>query len=381
MISRRKFLKTGIAGTCAFCTGYTPFASTIVASNRSASERYEEVEFPVTEAMYYKQLPDVRVECELCPRACKIADLERGYCGVRENRDGKYYTLVHSRVCALNVDPIEKKPLFHYMPGTRAYSLATAGCNIECKFCQNWQISQFRPEQIDSIKITPEEAVRFAKEKKCKTIAYTYSEPVVFYEYMYDTARVGKREGIGSVMISNGYIKKEPLIKLCKELNAVKIDFKAFTEKFYKETCSGELKPVLDTLLTLKEIGIWFEMVVLIVPTLNDSEKELRDMCSWINDNLGPDVPIHFSRFHSTYKIKNLPPTPVKTLEKARNIAIESGLNFAYTGNVPGHPGESTYCPGCKKIVIKRVGYTILQNSLNGNECGNCKHPIPGVWH
>jgi len=381
MISRRKFLKTGIAGTCAFCAGYTPFASTIMASNRSASERYEEVEFPVTEAMYYKQLPDVRVECELCPRACKIADLERGYCGVRENRDGKYYTLVHSRVCALNVDPIEKKPLFHYMPGTRAYSLATAGCNIECKFCQNWQISQFRPEQIDSIKITPEEAVRFAKEKKCKTIAYTYSEPVVFYEYMYDTARVGKREGIGSVMISNGYIKKEPLIKLCKELNAVKIDFKAFTEKFYKETCSGELKPVLDTLLTLKEIGIWFEMVVLIVPTLNDSEKELRDMCSWINDNLGPDVPIHFSRFHSTYKIKNLPPTPVKTLEKARSIAIESGLNFAYTGNVPGHPGESTYCPGCKEIVIKRVGYTILQNSLNGNECGNCKHPIPGVWH
>ncbi len=380
MISRRKFLKTGIAGTCAFCTGYTPFASTISASNRNASERYEEDEFPVTEAMYYKQLPDVRVECELCPRACKIADLERGYCGVRENRDGKYYTLVHSRVCALNVDPIEKKPLFHYMPGTRAYSLATAGCNIECKFCQNWQISQFRPEQIDSIKITPEEAVRFAKEKKCKTIAYTYSEPVVFYEYMYDTARVGKREGVGSVMISNGYIKKEPLIKLCKELNAVKIDFKAFTEKFYKETCSGELKPVLDTLLTLKEIGIWFEMVVLLVPTLNDSEKELRDMCSWINDNLGPDVPIHFSRFHSTYKIKNLPPTPVKTLEKARNIAIESGLNFAYTGNVPGHPGESTYCPDCKEVVIKRVGYTILQNSLNGNECGNCKHPIPGVW-
>ena len=376
MISRRGFLRTGIAGTCAFCTGYTPFATAVNASGM------DEEEFPATEAMYYKQLPDIRVECELCPRACQVADLERGYCGVRENRNGKYYTLVHSRVCSLNADPIEKKPLFHYLPGTKAYSIATAGCNIECKFCQNWQISQFRPEQIeDTIKLTPEEVVRFAKERSCDTIAYTYSEPVVFYEYMYDTARVGKREGIGSVMISNGYIKKEPLVELCKELSAVKIDFKAFTEKFYKETCSGELKPVLETLVTLKEIGIWFEVVMLMVPTLNDSEKELKDMCSWIYENLGPDVPIHFSRFHSTYKIKNLPPTPIKTLEMARNIAIESGLNFAYTGNVPGHPGESTYCPDCKEVLIKRVGYTILQYSLNGNKCGNCKHPIPGVWH
>ena len=376
MISRRGFLRTGIAGTCAFCTGYTPFATAVSASGMN------EEEFPATEARYYKQLPDVRVECELCPRACQVADLERGYCGVRENRNGKYYTLVHSRVCSRYADPIEKKPLFHYLPGTKAYSIATAGCNIECKFCQNWQISQFRPEQIeDTIKLTPEEVVRFAKERSCDTIAYTYSEPVVFYEYMYDTARVGKREGVGSVMISNGYIKKEPLVELCKELSAVKIDFKAFTEKFYKETCSGELKPVLETLVTLKEIGIWFEIVMLVIPTLNDSDKELNDMCSWIYENLGPDVPVHFSRFHSTYKIKNLPPTPTKTLEKARNIAIESGLNFAYTGNVPGHPGESTYCPDCKEVLIKRVGYTILQYSLNGNKCGNCKHPIPGVWH
>ena len=375
MISRRGFLRTGIAGTCAFCTGYTPFVTAVNASGM------DEEEFPAIEAMYYKKLPDIRVECELCPRACQVADLERGYCGCRENRNGKYYTLVHSRVCSLNADPIEKKPLFHYLPGTRAYSIATAGCNIECKFCQNWQISQFRPEQIDNIKLTPEEVVRFAKEKSCDTIAYTYSEPVVFYEYMYDTARVGKREGVGSVMISNGYIKKEPLVELCKELSAVKIDFKAFTEKFYKETCSGELKPVLETLVTLKEIGIWFEIVMLVIPTLNDSDKELNDMCSWIYENLGADVPVHFSRFSSRYKIKNLPPTPIKTLEKARNIAIESGLNFAYTGNVPGHPGESTYCPDCKEVLIKRVGYTILQYSLNGNKCGNCKHPIPGIWH
>ena len=381
MISRRKFLKTGISGACAFCAASTPLLSAIKTSTGSTTKTNDEDEFPITEAMYYKKLKDDRVECELCPRGCKVADLERGYCGVRENRNGKYYTLVHSRVCALNVDPIEKKPLFHYLPGTGAYSIATAGCNIECKFCQNWQISQFRPEQVDNMRLTPEEVVRFAKEKKCKTIAYTYSEPVIFYEYMCDTARVGKREGVGSVMISNGYIKKKPLVELCKVLNAVKIDFKGFTEKFYKETCSGELKPVLESLTTLKETGIWFEIVVLVVPTLNDSEKELKAMCLWINKNLGSDVPIHFTRFHPTYKIKNLPPTPVKTLEKARDIAIESGLNFAYTGNIPGHPGENTYCPGCKEIVIKRIGFTILRNSLKDSKCGNCKHPIPGVWH
>ncbi|MCP5007005.1 MAG: AmmeMemoRadiSam system radical SAM enzyme [Planctomycetes bacterium] len=341
---------------------------------------YDEDVFPAVEAMYYEQLPDVRVECKLCPRGCKIADLERGYCGVRENRDGRYFTLVHSRVCAHNIDPIEKKPLFHYLPGAKAYSIATAGCNIECKFCQNWQISQFRPEQLNNKKLTPMDVVHLAKAKKCEVIAYTYSEPVVFYEYVYDTAREAKRLGVRSVMISNGYIMKEPLIKLCKELDAVKIDFKAFSEKFYKETCSGELQPVLDTLLTLKELGIWFEVVVLIVPTLNDSSEELKGMCSWINTNLGVDVPIHFSRFHPTYKIKNLPPTPIKTLERARNIAIESGLNFAYVGNVPGHPGENTYCPECKELVIKRAGHTILQNFLEGSECGKCKHPIPGVW-
>ncbi|GJQ58355.1 MAG: AmmeMemoRadiSam system radical SAM enzyme [Candidatus Scalindua sp.] len=375
MISRRELIKSGAIAACSVCTGYVPFSSVL-----NASGIYDEEEFPAKEAMYYKQLPEERVECELCPRGCKVADLERGYCGVRENRGGKYYTLVHSRVCALNVDPIEKKPLFHYLPGRRAYSLATAGCNIECKFCQNWQISQFRPEQLNNIKLSPGDVVRGAKAEKCEVIAFTYSEPVIFYEYVYDTARSARKAGVKSVMISNGYIEEEPLIKLCKELDAVKIDFKAFTEKFYKETCSGELKPVLDTLLRLRDHGIWFEVVMLVVPTLNDSPEELKAMCSWIKMNLGTDVPIHFTRFHPTYKIKNLPPTPIKTLERARNIAIESGLNFAYIGNLPGHPGENTYCPGCKEMVIRRAGHTILQNSIQGGECGNCNHPIPGVW-
>ena len=294
--------------------------------------------------------------------------------------EGAYYTLVHSRVCALNVDPIEKKPMFHFLPGTKAYSLATAGCNVECKFCQNWQISQYRPEQVESIKLTPEDVVKDAKTSGSKTIAYTYSEPVVFYEYMFDTARLGNDHGLKSVMISNGYIQEKPLMELCQYLSAVKIDLKSFTEKFYQETCTGELKPVLNTLTTLKKVGIWFEIVMLVIPTLNDSEKEFREMCAWIKENLGPDVPIHFTRFHPTYKIKNLPPTPVKTLEMARKVALDTGLHFPYVGNVPGHDGENTYCPHCKNIVIRRAGFSILENHLKGNKCKDCDQPIPGIW-
>jgi len=288
----------------------------------------------------YKKLENLRIQCEICPRKCSVADLERGYCGNKENRDGKYYTLVYSRPCAVHVDPIEKKPLFHYLPGTPALSIATAGCNIECKFCQNWQISQFRPEQVENYNLSPQEIVRQAKEYRTPTIAYTYSEPVVFYTYMYDTAKLAKKEGIGSVMISNGYIAEEPLVELCKQLSAVKVDLKAFTEKFYKEICSGELKPVLQGLETLKKIGIWYEIVVLIVPTLNDSEKEIREMSMWIKDHLGSEAPVHFSRFYPMYKIKNLPRTPVKSVEKARKIAMEVGLKYVYLGNVFGHEGR-----------------------------------------
>ena len=379
MITRRALIKTGVLGACTLCLGqkitswaedvYTP--ETLQGINQG---------FPVKEAMYYKKREDLRVECELCPRKCTIADMERGYCGVRENRGGTYYTLVHSRVCALTVAPSEKNPMLHYLPGTKAYSLATAGCNVECKFCQNWQISQYRPEQIESMRLSPEDVVKNAKANGCKAIAFTYSEPVVFYEYMYDIVRLAKDHGLKSVMISNGYIQEKPLTDLCRSLNAVKIDLKGFSEKFYRETCSGELKPVLNTLQTLKKLGIWFEIVVLVVPTLNDMENEFRDMCLWIKENLGLDVPIHFTRFHPTYKLKNLPPTSVKTLEMARKIALDTGLRFPYVGNVPGHEGENTYCPHCQHVVIKRAGFSIMENRLKDNACMDCKQPMPGIW-
>jgi pyruvate formate lyase activating enzyme len=286
--SRREFLKVIAGSMCSTTIASEGLGHSGILGYMGGSEARAD-ELPLKESMYYKKLENLRIECEICPRKCKVADLERGYCGNKENRDGKYYTLVYSRPCSVHVDPIEKKPLFHYLPGTPALSIATAGCNIECKFCQNWQISQFRPEQVRNFDLPPEEIVRLAREHKAPTIAYTYSEPVVFYTYMYDTAKLAKQEGIGSVMISNGYITEEPLVELCKELSAVKVDLKAFTEKFYKEICSGELKPVLEGLETLKKIGIWYEIVVLIVPTLNDGGQEIREMSMWIIPSISPD--------------------------------------------------------------------------------------------
>ena len=339
-----------------------------------------EEKLSLKEVSYYKKLADLKIQCQICPKECEIADLERGYCGNKENRKGTYYSLVYAQACAAHIDPIEKKPLFHYLPSTPAFSIAAAGCNFECKFCQNWRIAQYRPEQVESFSLPPGELVSLAEQKACPTIAFTYTEPVVYYEYMYDTAQHARSRGVGSVMISNGYIREEPLIKLCKQLNGVKIDLKSFSEKFYKEYCSGELKPVLNTLKTLKKTGIWYEIVVLLIPTLNDSDHEIRGMCEWIKSELGVDVPIHFSRFHPMYKIKNLPSTPVKTLETALSIARDVGLHYVYLGNVPGHEGESTYCPRCGKVVIGRVGYHITTNVLKDGTCPFCKQQIPGVW-
>ena len=331
-------------------------------------------------ALFWDERPDRRVKCRLCPRECEVADVERGYCGVRENQGGKYQTLVYGALCSANVDPIEKKPLFHYLPGTQAFSVATAGCNIECKFCQNWQISQYRPEQVESTLVPPAQLVAACKSRQCPTIAYTYSEPVIFYEYMHDTAALGRAQGVGSVMISNGYIQEKPLRQLCRQLTGVKIDFKAFTEKFYQEMCAARLKPVMSTLETLKDIGIWFELVVLIVPTLNDSLDEIKHMGEWVVKTLGPDVPMHFTRFHPTYRVTNLPQTPVATLERCRQIALDAGVHYVYAGNVPMHPGENTYCHNCKTELIRRIGFQVASNQLKDGKCPKCNTAIAGVW-
>jgi pyruvate formate lyase activating enzyme len=332
------------------------------------------------EALFWEKQPELRAKCVLCPRECLVDDTERGYCGVRENVGGQYQTLVYGALCSANVDPIEKKPLFHYLPGTTAFSVATAGCNLECKFCQNWQISQFRPEQVASAEVPPARLVEMTVARQCPTIAYTYSEPTVFYEYMHDSAAAARQRGIGSVMISSGYLQEKPLRQLCRQLTAVKIDFKAFSPKFYADMCSGRLEPVLATLETLKDVGIWFEIVTLVVPTLNDSPEEIGALAGWVREHLGPDVPVHFTRFHPTFRVTNLPPTPVATLERCRQIALDAGLHYVYAGNVPLHAGENTYCHGCRQELIRRVGFQVASNVIRDGKCPKCDTSIPGVW-
>ncbi|HOW85282.1 MAG TPA: AmmeMemoRadiSam system radical SAM enzyme [Candidatus Aminicenantes bacterium] len=332
------------------------------------------------EARHYVKLPDREIECRLCPRFCRLGDKERGYCGVRENVGGTYYSLVYGKVCSLNVDPIEKKPFFHFLPGATALSLATAGCNVNCKFCQNWEISQVRPEQVEAYDLSPEDAAARAAGSGCPAIAYTYTEPTVFFEYMVDTAVRARRRGIRSVVVTGGHINPEPLAELLQVVDAVKVDLKGFTEAFYRSYVRGALKPVLETIRTVAGSKVWLEIVVLVIPTLNDDPATIREMCRWIRSEAGDRVPVHFSRFQPMYLVRNLPPTPVSTLVAAKRIALEEGLRFVYVGNVPGHEAENTFCPGCGREVISRFGFTIKAMRMKKGRCESCGTPIPGIW-
>lgn len=333
------------------------------------------------EAKFYQKLSSKQVQCRLCPRQCTVANGRRGYCGVRENRDGTYYTLVHSRVCTAHVDPIEKKPLFHFLPGASAFSIATGGCNVNCKFCQNWEISQARPEQLRATYLPPKLLAEAALQNHCQMLAYTYSEPTVFCEYILDAAADGRAAGLKSVVVSNGFIQQEPLKELCRHVDAIKVDLKAFSPKYYREIVNGELQPVLDSLTTIRKQGTWTEIVYLVVPTLNDSDGEFRNLARWVKAELGPDVPIHFTRFFPLYRLRNLPPTPLESLQRAKTIADAEGLQYVYIGNVPGHPAENTYCPKCRKLVVERTGFTITQMHIRKSKCSYCQHVIAGRWH
>ena len=332
------------------------------------------------EARHYEKLPNRKIKCKLCPRECVIDDRERGYCGVRENHGGTYYTLVHSRICAAHVDPVEKKPFFHVAPGTMAFSVATAGCNVNCRMCQNWDISQVRPEQVRATRIPPNDLAQLARQSRCPSIAYTYSEPVVFFEYVVDAARASRAAGIRNLVVTGGFIQQDPLRELCGCVDAVKVDLKGITEKFYKEVVNGELKPVLDALVTLRMQSMWTEIVYLVIPTLNDTDQEFRDLARWVKSELGVDVPVHFSRFHPEYLLKNLPVTPLATLERAKAAADAEGLHYVYLGNLPGHPAESTYCPKCRHVVIERMGLAMQAMHLRKGKCEYCGQSIPGVW-
>jgi pyruvate formate lyase activating enzyme len=297
------------------------------------------------------------------------------------NRNGTLYTLGYGNPVAVNVDPIEKKPFFNVMPGEGAYSIAVAGCNMRCIFCQNWQISQAKPDEVDAYDMPPEKIVAGAIENKCKFIVYTYTEPTVFYEYMLDICKLARAKGLKNAMHTCGYINKEPLVELLKYMDAVNVDLKGFNESFYRKMGAfAELAPVLDAIKTVKEQGVWLEITNLIIPGVNDDPGQIKKMCQWIKDNVGADTPLHFSRFTPMFKLQNLPPTPVSKLEEAYRIAKDTGLNYVYVGNVPGNPGENTYCPKCGRLVIGRTGYQVTENNVKDGRCKFCGKEIAGIW-
>jgi len=379
-ISRRKlFAGCAAMGATAIAAG----AYRLIYAGQAESPVLAEPEASDTpslhDAAHWEPLERKRVRCKLCPRECSVADMERGYCGVRENHDGKYYTLVYGRPAAVHIDPIEKKPLFHYLPGVSAYSIGTAGCNMECQFCQNWNISQFRPEQVEAYDLPPERVVTNARAAGAESIACTYNEPTVFYEYVHATAEKSRAAAIPTVMISNGYMQKQPMLDLCKVLGAVKIDLKAHSESFYSQVCKGKLQPVLDTLKTLKAQGMWFEIVVLLITGKNDSADEVKRLANWVATSLGPDVPLHFSRYFPMYKLR-LPQTPVEVMARAHETAKAEGLHFVYVGNIELAGKADTICPGCGTAVIKRVGMMVLSNSLADGKCPKCHRAVPGIW-
>ena len=335
------------------------------------------------EAYLYEPLEDKKVKCNLCSHRCVIKEGRRGICGVRENRSGMLLTLVYGKAIARHVDPIEKKPLFHFLPGTLSYSIATVGCNLRCKFCQNADIAQMPADHKGVIMgdtVTPQEVVAAADKSGCRSISYTYTEPTVFFEFAYDTSKIAHERGIRNVFVTNGYMTAEALEMIEPYLDAANVDLKAFSDRYYKEFCGARLKHVRETLKRMKSWSIFVEVTTLIVPGLNDDRNELKELAEFIANDLGADTPWHISRFHPTYKLTDRPPTPVKTLTMAREIGLAAGLKYVYTGNVPGNSGENTFCPACGEIVIERRGFQVGSLRIKDGRCTLCGAEIDGVW-
>jgi pyruvate formate lyase activating enzyme len=416
-VSRRDVLKLGVTGlACAACGG----AVVCYVANRVESagatgvfkgdapqgklwEAWQKQGW-TREARHYLKLGE-NIQCKLCPNECLLEPEDRGHCRDRVHKDGKLHTLAYANPCAIHVDPIEKKPLLHFLPGTSVFSLATAGCGFRCLNCQNWDISQRKPEEtkdprgepmlarvgsaellttanIDRLTLMPEDAVDLAERLSCPSFAYTYSEPIVWFEYMIDIAKAARAKKIKNCWITCGYIQQPPLLELCRVIDAANVNLKSFSEETYRDLNTGKLEPILATLKTLKREGVWFEVTNLVVPTYTDQPDMIRRMCDWLLTSLGPDYPLHFSRFHPAHKLTHLPPTPIETLLLAREIAQSAGLNFVYIGNCPEVPnGETTYCPKCKKVVVERRFFSVAAVHLTGGKCDSCGAPIAGVWN
>ncbi len=332
------------------------------------------------EAMFYEQIEDKKVRCFLCMHHCKISDGRRGICGVRENKGGKLYSLVYGRIVSTNIDPIEKKPLFHFYPASRSFSIATVGCNFRCLHCQNYDISQYPKKGHDIIgeEFTPEQIVGAAERTGCKSISYTYTEPTIFFEFAYDCARLAHERGIKNVFVSNGYTSPEATRTIAPFLDGNNIDLKG-DDEFYKKVCGARLQPVMDTIRLMKSLGVWVEVTTLIIPSHNDSEEILENIIDFII-SVDPAIPWHVTQFYPTYKMLDQPRTPIETLRKARELGLRKGLKYVYEGNVPGAGNENTFCPNCGKLLIERYGFRVGDNRIEDGHCFNCMTEIDGVW-
>lgn len=387
-LTRREFVQKGLLAALgaglASCSGPQRLAETTpakpadeasptpAAGTTSTPELYE--------ARHYRQLDGNWVQCQMCFRRCTVPEGGRGFCRNKVNVGGRYYTVVYGHPSALQIDPIEKEPAFHMLPGGTIFCTGTASCNNRCKFCQNWHLSQRSFEEIDHIDITPEETVALAQEMGCDAVSFTYNEPTVFYEHMFDVARAAKGAGLRALFHTNGGMNEEPLAALLEHMDAVTVDLKAFTPEFYQEISSSQLEPVLRTLQQIHQSGVHLEIVNLVVTTLNDDADDIRRMCRWIRDTLGDEVPLHFTRFHPAYRLTSLPPTPLETLERAVQVADAEGLQYVYIGNYPGHERNSTFCPACGEKIIGRVHFAVLSLDVEEGKCRFCGHRIPGIW-
>jgi pyruvate formate lyase activating enzyme len=332
------------------------------------------------EARWWEPEPGGKAHCYLCPRHCHIGDGQAGFCFIRVNEGGKLYSLGYASPAAMQIDPIEKKPLNHFLPGTRVFSMGTAGCNMGCFFCQNWDISKSRSDQVRSTHVPPEDVALLAIRNGCPSIAFTYNEPTIWGEYVIDICRAAKEHGLNTVMVTNGYITYDAFHDIYDHVDAANVDLKAFTENFYGRITLTHLQPVLDTLKWLKnETNVWFEITNLIIPTLNDSLEEFRAIAGWILENLGPDVPLHFTAFHPDFKLQDKPRTPPESLHAARAIALAAGLHYVYEGNIFSD-GAHTSCPSCNAILVRRSWHDVQANRLKNGHCPSCGLTIPGRW-
>jgi pyruvate formate lyase activating enzyme len=372
-MDKREFFKTALLGTGAACL-FKPF------STFPGPFLMPQVGKKWTKEALFCTITPKGVRCQICPNECSIKEGGAGDCRSRVNQNGKLYSIAYGNPCAVHVDPVEKKPLLHFLPGSRAFSIASAGCNLACLYCQNWTISQTSPNETENSDLLPDKLIEACKSESCESIAYTYSEPITFYEYTYDSAVLARQEGIKNIMVTAGYINREPLLKLCKVIDASNVDLKSFSDDIYLRLNAGRLQPVLDTLVTMKNEGVWLEITNLVVPSWNDDMDMIKRMCNWLLQNGFEETPLHFSRFMPMYKLTQLPPTPVNILKNASEIAQKEGLKYVYVGNVPNLDAENTICPKCQKMIVERHGYSILQNHIKDEKCSFCGTKIAGVW-